>query len=80
LLAATPAPTPEDITEAFWQACHGGQRRVAGRLANAGADINGRPGSYSNRAPIDVAADPDTRRSNIVEWLKGLVRQPPLGL
>jgi hypothetical protein len=24
-LAASPAPSSEDITEAFWQACHGGQ-------------------------------------------------------
>ena len=23
-LAASPAPSPDDITEAFWQACHGG--------------------------------------------------------
>ena len=30
--AASPARTPEQITEAFWQACHGGQRRVADYL------------------------------------------------
>ena len=27
LLAASPAPSQQDINEAFWQACHGGQRR-----------------------------------------------------
>ena len=32
LLAATPPPSPDDVTEAFWQACHGGQRRTAERL------------------------------------------------
>jgi hypothetical protein len=29
LIAGSPTPTPEDIDEAFWQACHGGQRRTA---------------------------------------------------
>ena len=30
-----PPPTPEDITDAFWQACHGGQRRAAEYLLTA---------------------------------------------
>ncbi len=72
LLATSPAPAPEDITEAFWQACHGGQRRVAERLVGAGADINGTPGGYSDQTPLEIAASPDTRRSNIVDWLKNL--------
>jgi uncharacterized protein len=71
LLASTPGLEQEDITEAFWQACHGGQRRVAERLANAGADINGTPG-YSDQTPIDVATSPDTRRENLGDWLRGL--------
>jgi ankyrin repeat protein len=29
LLAADPAPAPDAVNDAFWQACHGGQRRVA---------------------------------------------------
>src|ERR1035437_3881420 len=32
LLAPPPAPSPDDITQASWQACHGGQRRTAERL------------------------------------------------
>ncbi len=75
-LAATPAPGPEDITEAFWQACHGGQRRAAERLANSGADINGTPGSYSDQTPIDIAASLDTRRENLVGWLRSLGADP----
>ena len=75
LLAGTPGPGPEDITEAFWQACHGGQRRTAERLATAGADINATPG-YSNQTPIDVAASPDTRRGNLVDWLRSLGAEP----
>jgi uncharacterized protein len=43
LLAADPAPTPADVDNAFWQACHGGQRRAAERLLAAGADINASP-------------------------------------
>jgi ankyrin repeat protein len=71
LLARTPAPKPDDITEAFWQACHGGQRRVAERLADSVADINGTP-RYSDQTPADVAASLDTRRENLVDWLRGL--------
>jgi uncharacterized protein len=58
----TPGPAPEDINEAFWQACHGGQRRVAERLANSGADINATPG-YGDQTPAEVAASLDTQRS-----------------
>ena len=28
-LIATASPTQQDLTDAFWQACHGGQRRMA---------------------------------------------------
>jgi uncharacterized protein len=38
LLAAGPAP--EEITNAFWCACHGGRREAAERLLDAGADID----------------------------------------
>jgi hypothetical protein len=31
-------PTAEEITEAFWSACHGGQRQVAEILLRRGAD------------------------------------------
>jgi ankyrin repeat protein len=71
LLALNPPPDADDLTEAFWQACHGGQRRVAERLAEAGADINGTPG-YSDQTAADVAASPDTRRENLVDWLHSI--------
>jgi hypothetical protein len=38
LLAAD--PSREAITNAFWCACHGGQRAAAARLLEAGADLN----------------------------------------
>ncbi len=38
--ARTPPPTPGEVTEAFWQACHGGQRHSAEYLLARGADLN----------------------------------------
>jgi ankyrin repeat protein len=38
--AADPAPSSEDVTEAFWGACHGGQLAMARCLRDQGADIN----------------------------------------
>ena len=69
LLATTPPPAPDDITEAFWQACHGGQRRTAERLLASGADLNGTPG-YSDQTAAEVAAEPGTQRANLVTWLQ----------
>jgi hypothetical protein len=40
LLGVDPPPTAADIDEAFWQACHGGQRRMAENLLARGASIN----------------------------------------
>ncbi|MEP7024860.1 MAG: ankyrin repeat domain-containing protein [Actinomycetota bacterium] len=70
LLAATPAPEPADISEAFWQACHGGQRRAAELLLARGADINVTT-DHSHGTPLDVAAELSTRRENLTTWLRG---------
>ena len=69
LMATTPSPSEEEITHAFWQACHGGQRRVAEYLLNKGADINGTP-RYTSSTPLDTAGGIDTRRQTIIAWLK----------
>jgi ankyrin repeat protein len=69
LLAARPAPAPDDLTEAFWQACHGGQRRTAERLLTSGADPDGKPG-YSDQTPAEAAAEPGTQRDNLIAWLQ----------
>jgi ankyrin repeat protein len=68
LLAAAPPPSPDDVTEAFWQACHGGQRRAAERLLASGADLDGTPG-YSDQTAAEAAADLGTQRENLVTWL-----------
>lgn len=70
LMTTHPAPEPEAVTEAFWQACHGGQRRVAAYLLAHGADRNGRPG-YTDKTAAEIAAGPDTRRELFVAWLHG---------
>ena len=63
-----PAPSPGDITEAFWQACHGGQRRTAERLLASGADPDATPG-HSDQTAAQIAAKPGTQRENLVTWL-----------
>ena len=58
-------PTAEEITSAFWCACHGGQRESAEYLLAHGADRNWI--GYDGLTPIDAA-----RRSgahDLVEWL-----------
>jgi uncharacterized protein len=63
--ASEPEPTPDDVTNAFWCACHGGQRVVAEFLLNHGADLNWV--GHNGRTPIDAA-----RRSGAEELLQWL--------
>lgn len=70
LLAATPPPNADDLNAAFWQACHGGQRRAAERLLAAGADINATPDYANGQSALDVATAPDTRREQLGTWLQ----------
>jgi ankyrin repeat protein len=58
-------PPPNEITHAFWCACHGGERKSAEYLLGRGADLNWI--GYDGLTPIDAA-----RRSKaeaLVEWL-----------
>ena len=68
-LAADPPPASSEIDEAFYQACHGGQRRMAEYLLARGANINTIP-EYSNETPLQAAGGTDTRRQILVDWLK----------
>jgi ankyrin repeat protein len=57
--------TPEEVTEAFWCACHGGQREAAEYLLDRGADSNWV--GFNQMTPLEAA-----RRSGaeeLVEWL-----------
>jgi ankyrin repeat protein len=69
LAGQAPAPSADDLNEAFWQACHGGQRRVAEYLLARGADLSATPG-YSDQTPAEAAADLGTRRENLIAWLR----------
>ena len=73
LLAA--GPDQAEIDQAFWQACHGGQRRAAEVLLRHGADINVVP-PYANQTVLEVAAAPDTRRDVLATWLRDQGAQP----
>ena len=70
LLAATRPPTGQDVNDAFWQACHGGQRRAAERLLAAGADIDATPEYANERTALAAAVGPDTRRELLAAWLR----------
>ena len=59
-------PSPEDVTHAFWAACHGGRRTTAEYLRERGADVN-RVG-HDNLTPLDAAARSGAHE--LVEWLR----------
>lgn len=67
LLAAD--PEREDISQGFWHACAGGQRRAAERLLAAGADLNWEP-EYARGTPLDAARGLGTRQENVISWLE----------
>src|SRR5206468_146428 len=60
-------PVPDEVTLAFWYACHGGQRRAAEYLLERGADLNWKPG-WEERTPLDTARREGA--DELVEWLR----------
>ena len=69
-LIAAEAPTTQQLTDAFWQACHGGQRRMAEHLLALGAELNGTPSWADSSTPLDAADSLGTGRESLVAWLK----------
>jgi len=57
LLDSDPPHSPEEIDHAFWQACHGGQRRTAEYLHARGANIDAIP-DHSKHTPSTSPPDP----------------------
>ena len=51
--AGAAPPKPNDVTNAFWCACHGGQRGTAAYLLERGADLNWI--GHDGLTPIDAA-------------------------
>jgi hypothetical protein len=70
-LLAAERSRQQELTDAFWQACHGGQRRMAEHLLVLGAHLNGTP-SWGDDTPLDVAESVDTERQALVAWLRDL--------
>jgi ankyrin repeat protein len=68
LVAADP-PTPQELADAFWGACHGGQRRMAMYLLDLGDDVNSTP-SWGDSSPLDAADSLGTGREALVTWLR----------
>ncbi len=58
----------EEVTEAFWGACHGGQRATAERLLAEGADIDWV--GWDDLTPLDAAAR--SGADDVVTWLGSL--------
>src|SRR4051794_27579638 len=69
LLDGDPRPAQDELNHAFWQACHGGQRRMAEYLLARGADINAVP-DHTDQTALDIAASRDTRRDILTDWLR----------
>ncbi len=64
-------PPAEDVSQAFWHACTGGQRRAAEYLLSRGADLNWEP-DYAHGTPLDAASGLSTRQENVTSWLREL--------
>lgn len=71
LAAAQPPPAGEELGQALWHACDGGQRRAADLLIDLGADLGFTP-DYGHGTILDVAARHGTQRSNLIERLESL--------
>lgn len=59
------APSKEEITNAFWNACRGGQREMAEYLLNQGADPNWI--GHDRKTPLDVARE--SGNQELMAWL-----------
>jgi uncharacterized protein len=66
LLEADPPPGPGEITNAFWCACHGGQRATAARLLERGADIDWI--GHDDLTPLGAAVRSDAHE--LAGWLR----------
>ncbi len=65
-LRRDPPPVREEVTNAFWCACHGGQRAVAEYLLGQGPDLNWV--GYDGLTAADAASR--SHAWDLVEWLR----------
>jgi len=64
--ASQPPPSRDEITNAFWCACHGGQLEAAKYLLEQGADLNWV--GYDHLTPL--AAAERNRAEALIDWLR----------
>jgi hypothetical protein len=63
------SPSSEQVSQAFWHACSGGQRRAAEYLLGREADLDWVP-EYAKGTPLDAAIGGGTQRENLIGWLR----------
>jgi ankyrin repeat protein len=63
----------EEVTNAFWSACHGGQLGAAEYLLGKGADMNWI--GHGGRTPLEAAKR--SHAENVVAWLRTLTGRRP---
>lgn len=66
LFAGESDPDPHVITQAFWSACHGGQRSTAEYLLERGAEINWI--GWDEKTPLDVVDE--NAAPDLAAWLR----------
>ncbi|HWI68778.1 MAG TPA: ankyrin repeat domain-containing protein [Nitrospiraceae bacterium] len=64
--AGDAAPAHEEITNAFWCACHGGQQTIAAYLLGHGAELNWV--GHDGLSPLDAASR--TGAVDVIDWLR----------
>jgi ankyrin repeat protein len=64
--AHQPPPSPDEITNAFWAACRGGQRQTAEYLLERGADLNWI--GYDRHTPLHAAQE--SGAVDLITWLR----------
>lgn len=60
-------PSPDEVSRAFWGACHGGRDVTAAFLLDRGADLNWVP-PWEPLTPLDAAAREDA--ADLMAWLR----------
>ncbi|MBC7924566.1 MAG: ankyrin repeat domain-containing protein [Bryobacteraceae bacterium] len=71
-LSEDPRPSSDEITSAFWCACHGGQRETAELLLGRGADLNWV--GYDHLTPVQAAKR--SGADKLVLWLTSRGARP----
>jgi uncharacterized protein len=61
-----PGPMHDELTQALWYACHGGQQRAAQYLLDRGAELNW-ISTWDQFTPLDAARRSDAH--DLVAWL-----------